>query len=113
MADPMNKEGRRGLSAGLLGAITRVGMHKHLPITGTDGARPIVIAFGDESIGEVLERVSWSDGFANLFIVMGPDDIALASMLPSMSALHERDAEPLELLVSDSPIAMLVELGRS
>lgn len=111
MADFMSAE-RRALTASILGTITRLGVHRHLKVTGVDGSKPVVIAFADESIGDVFERVTWSAGFANLFVLMSDDDIALASVLPPASALNEREAEPLTLLSPDSPIGMLVEASR-
>ncbi|GAA4379564.1 hypothetical protein [Agromyces bauzanensis] len=111
MAESMSAE-RRQLTAKLLGTITRLGIDRHLKVTGVDGSKPIVIAFGDESIGDVFERVAWSAGFANVFVVMSDDDIALVSVLPPASSLVERESEPLELLSPDSPIEMLVEASR-
>lgn len=103
---------RRRVTAKILGSITRVGGDKHLKVTGIDGTKPIVVAFADESIGDVFQRVMWSAGFANLFVVMGAREIVLASVLPPASSLNEREAEPLELLSPDSPIGMLVEASR-
>lgn len=111
MADTMSAE-RRALTATILGSITRHGVDRQLKITGVDGSKPIVIAFADESIGDVFERVMWSAGFANLFVVMDENEIALASVLPPASSLNEREAEPLTLLSPDSPIGMLVEASR-
>lgn len=111
MADSSSVE-RRTLTAMILGAITRTGMEHHLKVTGVDGSKPVVVAFADESIGDVFERISWSSGFANLFVVVNDHDIALASVLPPASSLREREAEPLELLNPDSPIGMLIEASR-
>jgi len=111
MADTMSAE-RRALTATILGSITRHGVDRQLKITGVDGSKPIVIAFADESIGDVFERVMWSAGFANLFVVMDENEIALASVLPPASSLNEREAEPLTLLSPDSPIGMLIEASR-
>lgn len=103
---------RRGATAAILAEITRLGLDRQLKITGVDGTKPIVIAFGDESIGDVFTRIMWSAGFANLFVVMGENDIALVSVLPPASALTEREAEPLELTSAASPISMLVEASK-
>src|SRR5690606_23245443 len=80
-----------------------------------DGSKPIVIALGEETIGDVFTRISWSGGFANLFIVSnsesGRNTVSLASIMPPASSLHEREAEPIQLFNADSPIAMLAELA--
>lgn len=108
----IQKAARRATEAAILAAITRHGLDRQLKITGVDGSKPIVIAFGDESIGDVFTRVMWSAGFANLFVVMNENNIALVSVLPPASALSEREAEPLELTSATSPISMLVEASR-
>ncbi|WP_417512114.1 hypothetical protein [Microbacterium sp.] len=103
---------RRAHTAAILGAISRPGVNSFLKVTGIDGSKPVVVAFADESIGDVFERVAWSAGFANLFVMMEDGDLALASVLPPASSLREREAEPLELMSPDSPIGMLVEASR-
>lgn len=115
----MNQENidirRNEVSSSLLAAITTSGLISQLKVTGIDGTKPIVIALGEESIGEVFTRVSWSGGFANLFIVgksdSGEIEIDLASIVPPASSLLERDSEPLEIISPESPIAMLAELA--
>lgn len=103
---------RRAQTAAILGSISRPGVDEHLKVTGIDGSKPVVVAFADESIGDVFERVSWSAGFANLFVMMDDNSLALASVLPPASSLREREAEPLELMSPDSPIGMLIEASR-
>jgi len=42
-----------------------------LPVTGDDGSFPIVVAFADESVSKLTDRIQTAGGYANVFVKDG------------------------------------------
>lgn len=66
----INDEGRRFLKRKVLNHLHRSGMIKALDTKDSSGARPIIVAFEDETVGAVIEQASWSGGSANVVVLM-------------------------------------------
>lgn len=86
-------------------------LSQDFPVTALDGKAPVVVAHADETVAEVFERISWSDGYANLFVLMEDGRICLVAVMPPASSLHEANAEPIEReeIVRDSKIGMFAD----
>ncbi|WP_067857668.1 hypothetical protein [Nocardia shimofusensis] len=57
-----------------------------LPVTGSDGGCPVVVALEEEALSTVLGRLRAVGGFANLF-VRGDGRVRMASVIQEASAL--------------------------
>lgn len=51
-----------------------------LPVEHPDGTRPIVVGLGWEKLEDVVERVMWSGGMANLFVRRPNGDIMILAV---------------------------------
>lgn len=99
----------------IAGAIMRAtaldGIGELLTVTADDGTRPIVVAFDHELVSDVLHRVSWTGGYANLFVVdVEVNSMMVASVIPPEASLDEAAPETLRpgAVHGDATIGMLL-----
>jgi len=99
----------------IAGAIMRAaaldGVSELLTVTADDGTRPIVVAFDHELVSDVLHRVSWTGGYANLFVVdLDVKTMDVASVMPPAASLDAGAAEVLRpgAVHGDATIGMLL-----
>ncbi|TWX37137.1 hypothetical protein ES689_10670 [Frigoribacterium sp. ACAM 257] len=108
--DVRTEREQRDLFAGTVLRAVAQGAGPLLRVTADDGTRPVVVAFDHELVSDVLNRVSWSGGYANLFVIAGEGKMIRASVVPPSASLDEGAAESLGLgaVHDDSTIGMLM-----
>lgn len=115
--DDMSERKQRDKLAGLImRSLAKTSALPGLEVTADDGTMPIVVAFDHELVSDVLHRVSWTGGFANLFVVdLAGQSMVRASVMPPDDALDSRSAEVLrpDAVHGDSTIGMLLESVRA
>lgn len=90
--------------------IHRTGMLAGFDAIASDGTKPVIVAFEDETIASVVERASWTEGYANLVVVMPRSArLAIMTLTPNLSQLMfaQMNTERLDLH-PDSEIGMVV-----
>jgi hypothetical protein len=108
------RQSRDRIAARLMQDLSATGRMGELKVTAPDGSKPMMVAFDHELISAVMERVQWTDGYSNLFVVDPTDRLVLVGVMPAASALLEREAENFSAdeVHSDSTIGMLIEAAR-
>lgn len=86
------------------------GMISALEITDADGNKPIIVAFEDDSIGQIIEQASWHGGSSNIIVLMEDlHKIAVLSLSSTPGSLFSLvHAEHLHLS-PESHVGMLVQ----
>lgn len=75
-----------------------------LSVTAPDGTAPVVVAFADELIRDVFEKVSWSDGYATIVVDHGDKWVVIPTSPSAARGAHGRDANVL-------PVADTCDMG--
>lgn len=104
-------EARHQIAAAIMRRLA-TGPTNFLQVTGEDGDKPIMVAFDDEKISAVFERISWSGGYSNLVVV--GNGMSVVSVLPASSAVDESAGEALLAaeIHQDASIGMLVSVAK-
>jgi hypothetical protein len=81
-----------------------------LPVTGDDGCSPIVVAFADELVSALMERIQSAGGYGNVF-VKGDVGVRFVAVIQEACAIGEPD----DIMVDDeapgatSTVGMLLD----
>jgi len=110
---PETEEARHRIAADIMQRLASYNID-FLPVTGLEGEKPIMVAFEDEQISAVFERIAWSGGYANLIVVGFDERESMVSVLPSLSAVDENAAERMTAaeIHRDASIGMLLTVAR-
>jgi hypothetical protein len=84
-----------------------------LPVTGDDGCSPIVVAFADELVSALTERIESAGGYGNVFVKAKPGDVHVrfVAFIQEACAIGEPD----DIMVGDeapgatSTVGMLLD----
>ncbi|MEK6310965.1 MAG: hypothetical protein V4737_10200 [Curtobacterium sp.] len=105
---------RSKIAADILRDVSRGVFSAYLKVTSNEGNRPVVVANHDERVSVVLQRVRWSGGRSNLFVINRDHSVTLASVLSPEDLLDPDAPERLDddAVHDDSTIGMLLEVAR-